>query len=385
MRSREPWLAALAGVALFLLCCSLTRGGLFDRAPYGDVHLYGTYSHRMTSGELPYRDFFDEYPPLAQAAFVFPRLFGAAYATAFKWTMAVCGALAVVLLVATLAAAGATRSRVWLAAAVAGVAPLAVGPIFVNAYDLWPALIVAGALLALVVRRDSLAFALLGAAAAAKIYAVAALPVAAVAVWRDAGHEAVRRAVAWCAAVVVALHLPFLVLGPGGLRFSYWVQLKRGLQVESLGASLLLAAQRAGWYTATLHDQAPGSKNVLGTAAGAIATLTSIVQVAAVLLVAWLFLRRGGPLLVAFPAAVVAFVAFGKVFSPQFVDWLAPLVPAAGAAASAIVLGVLLLTRALFDHYLGVYAGGEAVWILVARNLLVLVLLAVLVRRIRAA
>jgi uncharacterized membrane protein len=334
---------------------------------------------------VPYRDFFDEYPPLAQAAFVAPRALGGSYAHAFKWTMAICGALAVALLVMTLVSAGAGPLRVWLAAAVAGAAPLAVGKIFLNAYDLWPALLVAAALLALIRERDTLAFALLGAAVAAKIYPLAALPVAAVAVWRDGGREALRRPLFAFVGVLLVTHLPFLVLGPGGLRFSYWVQLKRGLQVESLGASLLLAADKLGLYTATLHDQPPGSKNVIGPFAGGVATVTSIVQALAVLAVTWLFVRRGGALLTAFVAAIVAFVAFGKVFSPQFVDWLAPLVPAAGAAASVVLLGVLVLTRALFDHYLGVYAGGGAVWILVARNLLVLVLLAVLVRRMRTA
>jgi hypothetical protein len=383
VRTREAWVAALLGVALFLFCCSLTRGGLFDSHPYGDVHLYGTYSHRMTSGEVPYRDFFDEYPPFAQAAFLAPRALGTGYAATFKWCMAACGAAALALLVATLASAGASRARVWAAAGVAGVAPLAVGPIFLNAYDLWPALLVGAALLLLIRRRDTLAFAFLGAAVAAKIYPLAALPVAALAVWGDGGREALRRPLAAFAGVLTLTHLPFLVLGPGGLRFSYWVQLKRGLQLESLGGSLLLAADKLGLYTATLHDQAPGSKNVIGPFAQGVATLTSVVQAAAVLLVAWVFVRRGGALLTAIVASVVAFVAFGKVFSPQFVDWLVPLVPAAGVAASAVLLGVLVLTRALFDHYLDVYAGGDAVWILVARNLVVVGLLALLVRRMR--
>ena len=50
------------------------KGGPLDTAPFGDVHLYGHYAHEMTSGRWPYRDFFDEYPPLAQPLFFFVRL-----------------------------------------------------------------------------------------------------------------------------------------------------------------------------------------------------------------------------------------------------------------------------------------------------------------------
>src|SRR2546421_9838025 len=68
---RPATLIAAAGGALFLVCCVLAPGGPLASAPYGDVHLYATYAERMASGEWPYRDFFDEYPPLAQPLFLF--------------------------------------------------------------------------------------------------------------------------------------------------------------------------------------------------------------------------------------------------------------------------------------------------------------------------
>jgi len=36
------------------------------------------------------------------------------------------------------------------------------------------------------------------------------------------GRDEVRRALGWFAGVLVLVHLPFAILGPGGLRFSYW-------------------------------------------------------------------------------------------------------------------------------------------------------------------
>ena len=59
-------LVAIPGALLFLASCALVRGGLFDSARYGDAAYYGHYAHEMASGKWPYRDFFDEYPVLAQ-------------------------------------------------------------------------------------------------------------------------------------------------------------------------------------------------------------------------------------------------------------------------------------------------------------------------------
>jgi hypothetical protein len=376
---REPWIAAALGALLFLACCLVAPGGLLDNAPYGDVHLYAHYARRMFDGQWPYRDFFDEYPPLAQPLFLLAKALPGTFAPAFKWTMAVCGAGAVALLIATVASIGASRVRIWTAAVAGAVAPVCVGKIFLNAYDLWPALLFAGSLLALVRGRDELGFALLALAVAAKVYPAAALPVALI--WA-ARRGTLRRDALWFVGVLVAVHLPFLATGPGGVRFSYWVQIKRGLQVESLGASALLAAQRAGAYTATLHDQAPGSKNVLGPAARDVALLSSVAAVAAVVAIAWLYWRGVGSLVLCSVAAVAAFLAFNKVFSPQYVDWLAPLAPAAGPVAAALALVAMGLTQVLFDHYSALYAVGWGVWLLLARNLVVLAIFAVLAGRI---
>ena len=72
---------AALGVALFALCCALVRGGLFSSAQYGDVGYYARYAHEMAQGHWPYRDFFDEYPPLAQPLFLFVHALPGSFAT----------------------------------------------------------------------------------------------------------------------------------------------------------------------------------------------------------------------------------------------------------------------------------------------------------------
>lgn len=391
---RNAVAAAAGGVLLFLASCLAIRGGLLDSAPYGDVHLYREYGQNMAHGQWPYT-FFDEYPPLAQPLFWFVTLLPGSYAAAFKWTMALFGAGAVALLVAALASVRASRTRIVVAAATAGVAPLFVGRIFLNAYDLWPAFLVAAALVAFVRRHERVAYVLLALGVAAKVYPVVLLPLALVETYERGGREQVRRSLAWFAGVLVLVHVPFAIMGPGGLRFSYWIQLKRGLEIESLGGSILLVLGRLGVYHVTAATQSPSSTDVLGPLADAIGTVSTLLELGAVLLVAWLFWRRRRLPLVAAAAAVLAFMAFGKVFSPQYVDWLVPLVPAAGPVAAAGTLAVAALTHGVFDRFSapggpnGAAYKSALTWWVFARDLTVLalyvLLVALLARRPRSS
>ena len=388
-RRREPTLIALAGAVLFVVCCAFVRGGLFDAAPYGDVHLYGTYAAHMAAGQWPYGDFFDEYPPLAQPLFLFVHALPGGYEHAFRWTMALCGAGAIALLVASLVAVGASRLRIAAAAVAAGIAPIVIGPIVVNAFDLWPVFLTAAALLAFVRGRERTAYVLLAVAVAAKVYPVVLLPIALIETWERGGRLMLQRALAWFGGALVLVHLPFAIMGPGGLRFSYWVQLKRGLEVESLGGALLLALDQLGLHHVELRAEAPGSTNIAGSLAGAVATVSSLVALAAVLFVAWRYRRGERQPLVAAAAAVVGFIVFGKVFSPQYVDWLIPLVPAAGAAASALMLVTFGLTHVVFDRFHdpggpgGEHYKAALAWWVIARDLVLLALYVLLVTRLR--
>jgi hypothetical protein len=361
----------LAGAAGFLLSCLLVGHGLLDSSLYSDLHVYATYGGQMAAGHVPYRDFSDEYPPLAQPVFVLARVAGAShYALAFKASMALFGVGAIVCAVMTLRAMRATLLRAVVAVAVIAAAPLLVGPIFLNAYDLWPAFLLSLALMLLVLDRPLLAFGALGAAVAAKVYPIGVLPVALLYI----GPRLRRSALVSFAGVLILAHLPFAILGPGGLRFSYLQQAKRGLEMNSIGAAFLLAAHKLGIGHPKLGNEPPGSLNVLGGTADAIAIVSSVLVLSALVAAAVVFARSRRDtqaLVLAAGAAVAGFVAFDKVFSAQYVDWLVPLVPLAGLAASATTVVILALTRPVFSHRSGIQAGGDAVWLLLARDTIV--------------
>src|SRR5206468_403455 len=144
------------------------------------------------------------------------------------------------------------------------------------------------------------------------------------------------------AAVMAACFLPFVILSPGGVAHSIGTQLGRPLQIESLGASLLLAAEQLGLYDATVVNS-HGSQNLAGSLPDALASIQTAFQVVAVGVVWALFAARERGregLIVAFAGAVAAFVAFGKVLSPQFLIWLLPLVPAVAGATGLAASGV---------------------------------------------
>jgi acyl-CoA synthetase (AMP-forming)/AMP-acid ligase II len=109
-----------------------------------------------------------------------------------------------------------------------------------------------------------------------------------------------------------------------------------------------------------------------------VATLSSLLALVLVALVAVRYWR--GPdtdarLVTAWAAAVAAWTIFGKVLSPQYMTWLAALVPFAagrrGLYAAAVFLGALMLTQVEYfggDH--GLRDQDWVVWALLARNLL---------------
>jgi uncharacterized membrane protein len=289
---------------------------------------------------------------------------------------------------------GVRGSRLYGAAALFALSPLAVGPISLNTYDLWPAVLTAGALAALLRRRELLAFGLLGLAVSAKLYPLVIVPPALVYVWTVAGRRRALESAAALAGVGLLVVLPFALLAPGGLWDSFHAQAARGLQIESLGAAVLLAGHRLGLYDATVVHGATGaaSRDLAGSVPDALAKALSALQLVAVALV-WLVFVRGRPsaerLVLAAAAAVAAFLVFNRFISPQYLVWLIPLVLLVPGRARLAVVGLLagslVLGQLWFFHYRDVFALERIVWLVVARDAALLALYVLLVARLNTS
>ena len=358
-----------------------------DRFQIIDTPVYQDYGEAMAAGQVPYRDFDLEYPPAALPVFWLPTLGPAEhYASIFEALMAICAVAMLALVLRALVSLDASTTRLLAVAVLVGLFPLALGSVVLSRYDLWPAALTVAALAAVLGGRDRLGLAVLGLAVTAKIYPLVLLPPILVYVARRRGGREAAVGLGAFALVVALLVLPFLVVAPGGLADSLQRQLDRPLQIESLGASVLLAAHQLGLYDPTVVSTF-GSQNLEGSLPDALALVQTLVQAIALVAV-WLLFARGPAtperLVVACAGSVVVFVAFGKVLSPQFLVWLVPLVPLAAGRTGltvAAILGAALVTTHLWfpTRYWDVVALEPAGWLVLVRNLLLVALAAVLV------
>jgi hypothetical protein len=410
---------AVAAVLFLGACFGLAWSRVSDGSSW-DTDLYERYGARMAKGDVPYRDFRAEYPPGALATFVLPsELAGTKapvweptlnrparrYALWFAALMVALLATAIVLTATSLRVLRASTRQVAITLGLLAVAPLLLGDLVFTRFDVWPATLTAAALAALLCARFNLAGLALGVAIATKLYPVLLVPLAVTQAWKQRGRRAGLSLLGVTSATTLAVFLPFLALAPGETLWPVRQQLSRGLQAESLGASLISAVHAVtlqlhdhglGVPTASLHlvesAGALNSAEVHGVAGTAVGTVSGLLALAIVAW-AWVAFARGAASadrLVCYAAIVLtASLAVGRVLSPQFLIWLLPIVPLVrgrrGLLASGLLAVTVLLTNLWFPgpyrDYVNDVATGQLgpVALLVLRNLVLLALLLSLV------
>jgi hypothetical protein len=316
-----------------------------------DYAVYQTYGDDIVHRHrVPYRDFRLEYPPAALPVFVLPSASqGYDYRSVFQLLMLVCD---IGLVVGVAAIAG-----FWSGVA-AALAPLALGSVVISRFDFWPAALAVLGVALLLRRRPYLSAVLLGTAFAAKLWPAALAPVIVVWIARTVDLRAAARWLATAVATAAAWFLPFVVLSPGGVAHSFHAQLSRPLQLESLGSAILITIHHATGSSLRVVNGF-GSQNLAGAGVHGVEVATTVAGLAALVAV-WLLFAAGPPtterLLASCAAAVASLVAFGKVFSPQFMIWLIPFVLVVrglrGVVAGTLLYAALILTQTWFPkHY----------------------------------
>lgn len=393
---KTRWLILIFGLINVVIFMGLF-GELSRHFYLGTGELEHFWALKLLDGQVPYRDFEVEYPPLVLLTFVIPALFSHNL-TVYTWLFAA-ETLAMGLVAMVLVAALASRLGISVKKAliIYTLVLLAIGPLIIGRYDLLPAVFAIAALYFFITRRDKLAWAMLALGAAAKLYPIIIAPLFAIYYLRHQQFGRLFQGVAVFAGVILVISIPFIWISPDGFWYTISYHADRGLQSESTYASVLLMGKVLG-ITQVEGVFNFGSWNITSPLADTLARVSPYIGVALLAAVYGLYARalwRKANIRAAMlsldpePArqminysslAVLAFLLASKVFSPQFLIWLAPLLPLATVPARQVWLGLFVVIGALTQyiypyHYLDFeYGYPYLIGMLAARNLLLAVM-----------
>jgi len=349
------------------------------------LRLYLGYADQARAGRIPYRDYPLEYPLAAFPLFFLPRLLTPPldYPFAFAAEMMTFDAATIALIARHARREGgprwATSCLIWYTLYFA-----ALGPLAIARYDLAPMAVAFAAACWWSSGRPVAGGVATGIGLLMKVFPGA---IAVPALVRDVSRPRGERGLGLLALTITTgmLALMWIALGRGGVADSLRYHARRGLEVESLYAGLvLLYGNLTG---ARIECEATYGAWHIPEAWGApLAALAVPAQVAALLFVGWRSRRSGMADGLRYAgAAVLAFILFGKVLSAQFPIWLFPFIAVQGGRigriARPLFLACCILTAVLYPwgglaHVLN--CEGWAIAILNARNGLLLGLLALL-------
>lgn len=335
---------ALYGIAVALVI--LIAGRTYGFFALTDIGYYRSVAEKMALGLQPYVDFPLEYPPLAALLLRLPHGLGFSYPYAFAAEMLLVGGV-------TAAVVAATAARVWtrptrLVAPLAfAVGITASGAITANRFDIAVALVFAAAVHLLIGGRHLAAAALLGLGFSLKVTPVVLVPLVVM---------MTRRRWSALAAFTTTAVLPFVpFLGSPHLGRMFLFHAERPLQFESVLATPFLVSHVLGLTSAKIAN-AYGSQMVVANGADLVALLSGPLQATALGLTYGIIVLRRRSLRaenLALPvfAVLLAFLAPGKVLSPQFLIWLLPaaaLLSPRYRVLTGLFLGALVLTQLEF-------------------------------------
>lgn len=392
---RQRWVVT----GLFLLAQVFIWTVVFETLWYGnrsitDTPVYYNYAARVSQGLIPYRDFASEYPPVAMLLFSLPRLIsGSAYGwfvIAFEAEMLAfsCG---ITLLLSMLAwRQWHNLGKLTGTLATYTIYLLCLGSIVELRFDLAAAFLILASIACFITDRHLAAWLLLGTGLMTKLIPVLVAPLYLIVHFRRRQFHRMYQGPAIMVLTALIIALPFLLVAPSGLANSFLYHLERPLQLESSWSSSLLLMAKFNDYSVSIMNSY-GSHNVFASLSNTLAFLSGPVTLALILAGYIIFWRRSPRfsrqawdigMLVRFAAiAIAAFIFGGKVFSPQYLIWLLPLIPLIKGKDRGLIIGlfaaILLLTQWEFPtHYWNLYLLEKPIIVEVAaRNVLLGVLL----------
>jgi hypothetical protein len=362
-----------------------------DRA---DPWTYYFWAQRIVDGQVPYRDFRVEYPPLALVPMMLPYLsaVGASLnGDTYEWLLRLENALFSSVVALALVRGASHWRPVRRAIPLLGVYALGVtliAPLLLQRFDIFPALLTLLALLCVLAGRPGWAGLWTGLAIATKLYPVMLLPI--FGAYYSVGRQSrpLGRLLLGSAGALTLSLLPVLLVAPGGWLSFLQYHKVRGLQIESLPAGVILLGQLAGLTTVGVRREfgAVHLASPLASLAVGLQPIVFTLAFAALLVVCVSRFQderfKNGAighqtLVDCLVAALLVFIATNKVFSPQFMLWVLPFAPLLRPRHAATLLAAVFLTVLIYPfNYQGLLdLQVLPVLLLNLRNILVVVLI----------
>ena len=313
---------------------------------HGDLSLYHRYAQAFWLDSPPFTSLPAEYPLLSIVPFTLTLL--PDYVTGFGLWM----------ILLFLAIYEVIRRRESAKAAEVCAVYLVVGcfATVLGRFDLVPAAATLVAYWAARERRFTLAYALLAVGTLLKLYPLFLLPVVALEQYRTLGRDPLRaappspvvRGVALFAGAVVGVFALSAVLSPEGWLGPFLYNTHRPLQVESVPASVLWLSGLMGLPTAP--DKSFHSWNLVGQIDGLLGVLSELALVGGCL---WIYWRQMSGRLAfgrAITLCLLVVICTNKVFSPQYLMWVLPLVAIMDQEYDPVWLAICALTTLIFPY-----------------------------------
>lgn len=316
-----------------------------------DVTIYFTSAKNILAGQLPYRDFFFQYPP-GSALFFIPSALNAESAGQFfanfkieifflNWVM-----LAATAFIALHIGQSLNRTLMFYTLAIP-----AIGSMLWQRYDVVPALIVALAFAAWLKGWREVTWLLLGLGTVVKIYPGLLAPVFAIAEYRAGRKKELVFGILGFGVLVGLGFVPFFFAAFEETAGIFLSQSARGFEIESVGATLMVAAGWLGLPAQAIYRRRLNTWDIDSPAAGVLQILFLGLEAAATLFVYWKCWREKELDLLALIRFAFALIAVNllttKVFSAQYIIWLFPIALLTGKNKLTVMAILFLMAAAL--------------------------------------
>ncbi len=333
-RPRSLDWAGLGRLAAMTLLVGLPLTLTWSGSLPADINLYREVARRTCAGQLAYRDFALEYPPVALAFFLLPASFAASstgYANAFMFWMGLCDGLQRWALARLLPA----RRQLALMLLWSAASSL-LSYTYLKRFDVAAALLCSLALAQLQRRPHGRgAWITLTLAAGCKLYPLVLAPV----FWRYSctqGEARATRLRQLGAAVLTAMAIGLPLYAFAGTQALSWAHYHqaRGLHIASHYTGLALLREGLGTRLKTAF--AFGAFEVRAPWADGCARAApwlTLLGLAGVYRCIWRRLHEPGMLWAGCSALIAVLLMASKVVSPQYAAWLVPLVSMAALSA----------------------------------------------------